>query len=146
MMIRCPLCGHEFQPDSLTCHTGCPMGRRCNLVCCPHCGYHIVDESRSRAANWLRRLWPAAGKKESLPEVRSRRSLLPLSHISPGQTVEVADVSDLSPERLARLSVFGLMPGEEVEVLQHRPAPIIWLGQTELTLSEEILSKIWVRG
>ncbi|RME50561.1 MAG: ferrous iron transport protein A [Caldilineae bacterium] len=122
------------------------MGRRCNLVCCPHCGYHIVDESRSRVANWLRRLWPAGHKPAPPPEPRPRPSLLPLNHIPPGRTVEVADVSGLSPERLARLSVFGLVPGERVEVLQHRPAPIIRLGQTELTLSQEILSQIRVRA
>lgn len=145
-MLHCQLCGYEFEPDTLTCHTGCPMGRHCNLVCCPHCGYHSIDESRSRAASWLRRLWPAPPKNGVPSEPRPRPSLLPLNHIPPGQVVEVEDVSNLSPERLARLSVFGLMPGERVEVLQHRPAPIIRLGQTELTLSEEILSQIWVRG
>ena len=40
---------------------GCPLAawQGCALVCCPHCGYQMVDEKQSTAARVLRRLWPA---------------------------------------------------------------------------------------
>jgi uncharacterized protein with PIN domain len=42
---RCPLCGAEFTKSEERCHA-CPMGRRCDLVCCPNCGYGFPAGSR----------------------------------------------------------------------------------------------------
>jgi hypothetical protein len=60
-MITCPLCGHEFEETALTCSAGCPLAavQGCQLVCCPNCGFQMVDENKSKLAGWLRRLWPA---------------------------------------------------------------------------------------
>jgi hypothetical protein len=60
--MRCALCGHEFEPNAQTC-AGCPLAavQGCNLVCCPNCGYQVVDERQSSLVQWLRRVWkPAA--------------------------------------------------------------------------------------
>jgi len=44
----CPLCGQEFRLDAMGCHDGCPLARRCAVLCCPHCGYEFVDEGPTR--------------------------------------------------------------------------------------------------
>ncbi len=54
----CPLCGTEFDEKDHGCEATCPIAsvQGCHLVCCPHCGYQMVDESRSALARGLRRL------------------------------------------------------------------------------------------
>ncbi len=55
--MHCPLCGSDFDPDTLGCHDHCPLAQvqGCNLVCCPNCGYEMVDERKSPLARLLRR-------------------------------------------------------------------------------------------
>jgi hypothetical protein len=45
--VQCGLCGHRFLPtaDTMSC-VSCPFQRRCSVICCPHCGYEFVTESR----------------------------------------------------------------------------------------------------
>ena len=55
--MNCPLCGYAFDEKALTCYTGCPMAavQGCSLLCCPNCGYQMVDERKSGLAQWLRK-------------------------------------------------------------------------------------------
>ncbi len=71
--MRCPLCGSDFDPDDRHCHSGCPIAevQGCNLVCCPNCGYEMVDERKSSLARLLRR-WIKA-----LPEAGAARGRRP---------------------------------------------------------------------
>jgi hypothetical protein len=55
-LMRCALCGHTFDPASLACHSACPLSAGCAVVCCPNCGYHMVNEARSETVTWLRRV------------------------------------------------------------------------------------------
>jgi hypothetical protein len=70
--MRCTLCGYEFDTTSLACHAACPLSTGCAVVCCPNCGYHMVNEGRSETLAWLRRVWtkfnhrPAAGQEETV--------------------------------------------------------------------------------
>lgn len=45
--VQCALCGHRFLPDETTMScAACPLHRRCAVLCCPHCGYEFVTESK----------------------------------------------------------------------------------------------------
>lgn len=141
--MRCRLCGHEFDPQALACHAECPMGSRCSLICCPACGYQVVDESRSTLARALRRLWP---ERKASRGRRSRRVPgVPLTHVPVGGGAEILALEGMPATRLARLVAFGLAPGTTVEVLQARPVPVVRVGETELAISREILAQIRVR-
>jgi len=149
--MRCQLCGYQFDASSLACHAGCPLGSHCNLICCPHCGYQVVNESKSVVAKFLSRFWPAAAEPAT-PTIplrpapkRNGETVVPLTHIPVGQEVEIEHFEQLPPERLAQLSAFGLIPGSRVALLQRSPAHILRLGETELALGKEILDHIWVR-
>ncbi len=61
----CPLCGFEYDETQLVCHVACPMASGCAIICCPNCGYQMVDEKKSRLAKLLRQLWKPA---RHLPE------------------------------------------------------------------------------
>ena len=150
--MRCRLCGCEFDLTNMACHAECPLGSHCNLICCPNCGYQVVDESKSFVAKLLHRLWPSSSEEQrpeqpqqKITRQQSKRECVPLSHIPAGKPVKIHSFTDLPPSRLTQLIAFGLAPGTLVEILQRRPESIIRIGQTELALGEEILAKIWIQ-
>ena len=55
-IMQCPLCGYTFSPEEgeKSCG-GCPIGKGCDLVCCPHC--HYQWPAGSKAEKFLRRLF-----------------------------------------------------------------------------------------
>ena len=139
--MRCSLCGYEFDPATLACHTGCPLGKHCHLICCPNCGYQVVDESRSRAAGWLRRWLP--GRRDA-PALGTEAAPVPLTTVPTGVEVQVHALADMPPARQARLNVFGLAPGSRITLMQRYPACLVRVDETELALSAEIAGQIWV--
>lgn len=148
--VTCPLCSYTFTPSGLACHSHCPLGSRCNLICCPHCGYQLIDESRSRTAGWLRRVLPArddnrTATAHSTMRPSSVQGALPLTHIPVGAVVEVCAFENVGAEQLARFTAFGLTPGTRIEVVQRQPAPVLRIGETELAVSRELVEQIWVQ-
>ncbi len=139
--MRCRLCGFEFDAEGMACHTECPLGPRCSLICCPNCGFQAVDEAKSGLARAVRRLWPSRRER---PPGRDLGQGVPLSHVPTGARVEVEGLVGMSASRLSRLSAFGLAPGTAVRLVQRRPVPVVSVGETELALSEEILGQIRV--
>ena len=124
------------------------MHKHCQLICCPNCGYQVVDENKSRLARFLRWMWPVRRRNgRRAPRTRSgaTQRLVCLADVHLGVAVEVDQFDRMPPGRLARLSAFGLVPGSQVRLLQRRPAPVIRIGETDLALSAEIISQIWVR-
>lgn len=144
--VTCPLCSHTFTPSGLACHSHCPLGSRCNLICCPQCGYQLIDESRSRSAGWLRRILPAS-KPTAAATVRPSavNGALPLTHIPVGMKVEICAFERVGAEQLSRFTAFGLTPGTQIELVQRHPAPVLRIGETELAVSREIVEHIWVQ-
>jgi hypothetical protein len=48
-MLRCALCGNEFDAQGLGCRPSCPMSAGCAVVCCPRCGYSFPQEAKGLA-------------------------------------------------------------------------------------------------
>lgn len=138
--IRCKLCGFAFDPAALACHTSCPLHQHCNVICCPNCGYQVVDEQRSQAAQWLARWWRP--RKRQLAEGEQ----VALTDAPVGVETEICALLEDDPLRLARLSIYGLAPGCRVCLLQRHPSCIVRTGETELALSREIVAAIQVRA
>jgi Fe2+ transport system protein FeoA len=141
--VQCPLCSFEFLPVGDACHTGCPLAGHCHMICCPNCGYQMVDATRSRLAGWLRKLWPQAAPAQR-DVVTTRRLPLVLSQAPMRVNLVVQSLDGLAPHIQARLSVLGLLPGAEVQLLQRRPAPIVRVGETELAIGLELLDFVCV--
>jgi hypothetical protein len=53
--MKCALCGYDFDEQEQLCHVSCPLADGCAIICCPNCGYQVVDESKSGAVNLARR-------------------------------------------------------------------------------------------
>jgi Fe2+ transport system protein FeoA len=139
--MKCPLCGYEFDPTRLVCHGSCPMADRCAIICCPHCGYQVVDESKSRLAGLIQQAWHRVFHRGPYPE-----GLIPLRDLPPGQTARVARLGSRDPARLWKLSAYGLVPGSVVRLQQRTPAYVVWIGETQVSLDEEVAREIWLEA
>lgn len=146
--VRCGLCGHRFDPSTLACHAECPLGAHCTLICCPNCGYQVVDAGRTLLGRLLGRLLRTTPEPAPGPvRVRERGEppeTIPLSHVLPHREVEVVGLRDLPGPRASRLAAFGIVPGSRIEVLQRRPTAVIRVGETEIALGPEVLERIEV--
>jgi hypothetical protein len=71
-MITCPLCSFEFDESAMMCVAACPLAavQGCNILCCPNCGYQMVDERKSRMARLLRRALEVVERGKPFLEVK----------------------------------------------------------------------------
>ena len=137
--MTCPLCGFEFLRTDTLCHHGCPLGAACQMVRCPNCAYEFNE--RPPGGSWLARLLGRApSRADCLPDlVRSAVEL------EPGERGTVVCAGSSTEHRSRSLTVFGLAPGAEIELIQQSPACVVKIGETELALDPEIAREILVR-
>jgi len=46
-LLVCGMCGQRFNPDEHSACGSCPLAPGCQLVCCPTCGFEMVNPQRS---------------------------------------------------------------------------------------------------
>jgi len=140
--LACPLCGSRFDTAGQAACQACPMHQGCNLVCCPGCGYQMVDVRRSR----LGRLADSILSRRSSRQ-RKMKAGLTLSDVPPGYWAKVVGFrEEISLARRAHLQAYGVVTDEWVWVLQHSPVTVIQIDQTELALENSLASEIEVQN
>ena len=77
--------------------------------------------------------------------MNERRDEMSLADLRPGQSAVVVEIGTEESGRLLRLAALGLVPGCTVRVQQRRPAYVIWVGETLLSLAREVAADIYVR-
>jgi DtxR family transcriptional regulator, Mn-dependent transcriptional regulator len=70
---------------------------------------------------------------------------VPLPRLQSGQRAQVIELRTDNHTRLARLGALGLMPGSWIVVLQKKPALVLRVGETEISLDEAVAGEILVR-
>ncbi|HBC46118.1 MAG TPA: hypothetical protein DEO84_06160 [candidate division Zixibacteria bacterium] len=45
MAVKCPVCGYRFDESARSSCATCPVGPKCNMICCPNCHYSWVESS-----------------------------------------------------------------------------------------------------
>jgi Fe2+ transport system protein FeoA len=129
----------EFQPADTVCAHGCPLGKDCDNVRCPNCNYEF-PETESRFA-WLRRIFD----RRSVPKLSDDVEMVALDRLRKGERGELLHMARMGSGRRNSLTVFGLIPGTEIMLLQRRPSYVIRVGETELGLDREIARQIFVK-
>lgn len=135
----CALCGLAFVPGGASCaERGCPFaGRSCRTVDCPRCGYAVPDESASRLAGWVRRLFapraPAAGADVGT-----------LAALRPGDRAVLDGIAG-DAALAARLTAQGLAPGVAIQLVQRSPSYVIEAGTMTLAVERRVARAIRVR-
>lgn len=67
-----------------------------------------------------------------------------LSDLRPGQAADVVAITGQNTGRLMKLAALGLAPGSHVRLQQRLPAFVLWVGETQLSLDEEVAQAIIV--
>ena len=141
--LNCPLCGFEFARGDTLCAHGCPLGAMCRLVRCPSCQYEFPETPAVvglfRKFFQRRRSLPLAGESTHLPE-----TVRAASELRPGQQATVLCLGPTATDRHRTLTVFGVVPGATITIVQQQPACVIKVGETELALDREIAREILV--
>ncbi len=70
---------------------------------------------------------------------------VPLHRLKSGQRAQVVELRSDNHARLARLGALGLMPGSWLVVLQCKPAVVLRIGETEVSLDDTVAGEIMVR-
>lgn len=78
-LLTCTMCGENFDPATHIACQSCPLQKGCALVCCPRCGFEMVDVSQSRLVRLVSRWLP--GTSGSLLTSRLEKDSLPADQI-----------------------------------------------------------------
>lgn len=65
-----------------------------------------------------------------------------LSQMKPGQIAQVTAITSDNKARLLKLAAFGLVPGSFVKLQQRYPAYVLRLGETLLSLDDDVADDI----
>ncbi|MFN4217840.1 MAG: FeoA family protein [Candidatus Bipolaricaulia bacterium] len=131
--MKCALCGFEFsEADAKRPCARCPVGAKCDLICCPNCGYQAPREPR-----WLSRWRYRWQRRHTQDET--------LAALKAGVETEIVAVRPRDKRMLHKLTALGLLPGVRVRLLRKFPCYLIELGHAQIALDGELASAIVVR-
>jgi Fe2+ transport system protein FeoA len=71
---------------------------------------------------------------------------IPLHALRPGQLARVVELRSTDASRLDRLAAFGLVPGSTLCLQQLRPALVLCLGETQISVDREVAGEVWVEA
>jgi Fe2+ transport system protein FeoA len=71
--------------------------------------------------------------------------IVPLHRLPTGQRAQVVELRSHSAARLDRLGALGLMPGSWLVVQQRRPALVVRIGESEISLDRSVAEEILVQ-
>jgi Fe2+ transport system protein FeoA len=137
-VLTCPLCAFEFKRVDTICRHGCPLSSICNLVRCPSCAYEFPETPPQRS--WFARL--VRPNDDGRPEASCET--VSVEKLAAGETAHVVCVAGQPDDRRNTLAVFGVTPGSEITLIQHRPSCVLRVGETELALDTDIAQRILV--
>jgi Fe2+ transport system protein FeoA len=138
--LHCALCGLDFEKTDSVCQHGCPLGVACGHVRCPNCAFEFPEPPKS--AQWLRRIF---GRRSKAGPESFAGATVTLDRVESGTRCELRHLGCRKPGRRNTLTVFGMTPGTEIELLQRHPSFVVRVGETEVGLDEEIAREIYVR-
>jgi Fe2+ transport system protein FeoA len=137
-MIVCSLCGQRFDASEHQACQNCPLQKECNLVCCPNCGYEMVNVHASRLARWAARWLPKGNGKHPILNQT-------LADLSPGCSAEVTGFSThISPKQHAHLQAYGIAPGRMVQVVQRAPVTVVQVDHLEVALEAGLAQLVYI--
>jgi len=140
--MKCALCGYKYDATGLDCHTQCPLADGCAIVCCPNCGYQVVDETKSEIVSVVHKIQALFSRKRQEQGKANGDNLIRLCDLPPGRAAEVAQIQAQDDGRLLRLSALGLAPGSRIRLQQRYPAYVVWVGETQLSLDRDVAQDI----
>lgn len=80
---------------------------------------------------------------KGLKEIRPL--VIPITLLRKGEKAKIAYIGTRNEARLTRLISLGIIPGNEITLLQDKPSFVVKMDETKLALDEKIAGEIFVR-
>lgn len=137
-MITCSFCGYTFNENEANkpC-PGCPMNKNCGYVPCPNCNFMNVKPLLFKW-NWFKKKHSCTNKPTY------DQKICKLIDLKPGQQGEIIKIN-ISNIDFKKLTIFNIIPGEIVSLIQKKPCYIIKIGNTQVALDKKIADGIIVK-
>lgn len=74
-----------------------------------------------------------------------QRDAATLAELRPHSSAEVVGIASADDARLMKLAALGIVPGSTIHLQQRRPAYVVRVGETLLSLSKEVATDIHIR-
>lgn len=68
-----------------------------------------------------------------------------LNNLQPGEVAQITAIDTQNPARLDKLAALGLVPGSLIRLQQRRPAYVVRVGETQLSLDDAVAREIIVQ-
>ena len=120
----------------------------------PACGFeHVLSEEVAESICTFLGHPPCCPHGKQIPKgrccMRPNNELKPivrrLTEVEPGRISKIVFIVPKSKFQLDRISVLGIVPGENVAVKQKQPSYVIQVGATTVALDREIANEIYVK-
>jgi Fe2+ transport system protein FeoA len=139
--ITCSMCGYTYISSQHKACQGCPINQGCSMVCCPKCGFEMIDPQKSAGYKIVTRIRNRFNHKRNLNHHR----VLSLIQGIPGKKVRISGFNpQIDPERRARLQAYGVNVGQIVTIIQHAPVTIVLIEHLELAIESDLAHKIQI--
>ncbi len=150
-MITCSFCGYEFdEKETVKSCSSCPMNKNCGKIKCPNCNFENPKPLKwlSAVGGWLKMAshHPGHGTIGFSPKADNQKPLasVNLTELKPGQQGKVIKINLSGHDDVKKLTVFGIIPGEDLFLIQKFPSYVIKIGNTQIALDKHIASNIEV--
>ena len=140
--IVCLMCGYRFDPIEQGACASCPLSKGCSFVCCPACGYGMVDLEHSRLMRLGVRI--AGGLRIAWRRGRRRTREITLADVPPGSRAHIEALNGLPTSQHEQLQAYGVSSGRWVDVVQQAPVTVVRVEHTDLAFERVIALSIRV--
>lgn len=87
----------------------------------------------------------AVGNRRKRINSSDEKDVMTLADLRPGQSARIVAVDADDRARLLKLAALGLVPGCTIRLQQRRPAYVLWVDETLLSLDRAVATAIVVR-
>ena len=87
----------------------------------------------------------AIGYRRKRVKDRDQEDVMTLADLGPGQSARVVAVDSGDRARLLKLAALGLVPGCTIRLQQRRPAYVLWVDETLLSVDRAVAAAIVVQ-
>ncbi len=82
---------------------------------------------------------------ETAVYLRASLMKISLQSLNPGDIAQVTAIDTQNVARLHKLSALGLVPGSLIKLQQRQPAYVVRVGETQLSLDDDVAHEIIVQ-
>jgi DtxR family Mn-dependent transcriptional regulator len=81
----------------------------------------------------------------AVPSPKSIHMKISLQALNPGDIAQVTAIDTQNASRLHKLSALGLVPGSLIKLQQRQPAYVVRVGETQISLDDDVAREIIVQ-